>query len=322
MLQTDASQANAGSPDARNDVDALPAGSNGPATGNVITAAGTLTSPAGADSGANVTVIAIQGEGGGAQMSPASSGPMTVQGRYGTLTIDAEGNYSYVRNGTSPDGVEDVFNYTIANAAGGRDQATLTILLGRENAGQPEPGTQTITTAQGVVVLPAGVELSDIKVVGRDLVITLPDGSTQVIPNGAVFVPQLVIGDVEVPPTNLAALLIDAEPQPASGNPQSSGGNFADPVPPLDPGVPLGDLLPPTDFGFTPPVFEDIGQFIDREPEITIQPDGQPAAVNAVDEVNEAGLPARTISGVAESAGSNAASSSETTGGVINVDSP
>ena len=81
MLQTDASQANAGTPDARNDVDALPAGSNGPATGNVITAAGTLTSPAGADSGANVTVIAIQGEGGGAQMSPASSGPMTVQGR-------------------------------------------------------------------------------------------------------------------------------------------------------------------------------------------------------------------------------------------------
>ena len=66
-----------------------------------------------------------------------------------------------------------------------------------------------------------------------------------VIPGGAVFVPQLTIGDVEVPASNLAALLIDSEPQPAAGPPQSSGGNFADPVPPLDPGVPLGDLIRP-----------------------------------------------------------------------------
>ena len=99
--------------------------------------------------------------------------------------------------------------------------------------------------------------MSDIHVNGRDLVIDMPDGTQMVIPGGAVFVPQLAIGDVEVPPTNLAALLINSEPQPAAGPPQSSGGNFADPVPPLDPGVPLGDLIPPTELSYSPPEFEE-----------------------------------------------------------------
>ena len=73
-------------------------------------------------------------------------------------------------------------------------------------------GNQVVPGADGVVVLPAGVELSDVRVVGRDLVVTLPDGSTMVIADGAIFVPQLVIDGVEVPATNLAALLIGSEP--------------------------------------------------------------------------------------------------------------
>ncbi|HET7817039.1 MAG TPA: DUF5801 repeats-in-toxin domain-containing protein, partial [Sphingomicrobium sp.] len=288
MLQNEASQAalNAsGSTDARNDVDALPAGSPGPATGNVISGSGTLTGATGADAGANVAVVAIQGDGGGAELTPASSGPMEVQGRYGTLTIDAQGNYSYVRNPGTADGVQDVFTYTIAAPAGARDTATLTILLTRD--GETVQPNQVVQTDDGVVILPAGVELSDIRVVGRDLVITLPDGSTMTIPNGAVFVPQLVIGDVEVPPANLAALLIDAEPKPASGTPQmSSGGNFAGDVPPLDPGVPLGDLLPPTQMTFPVPDFREVGQIIDRKPEVGPNP-----AVQLDDESLAGGIP-------------------------------
>src|SRR6185295_18900476 len=166
--------------------------------------------------------------------------------------------------------------------------------------------------------LPSGVELSDIHVNGRDLVIDMPDGTHMVIPGGAVFVPQLVIGDVAVPPSNVAALLIDSEPQPAAGNTPSSGGNFADPVPPLDPGVPLGDLIPPTELTYTPPEFQDIGQFEDTEPSvIIITPDNPAGAVNAHDEVSEAGLPARTIDGVNEPEGSNAAANIEGTSGTI-----
>ncbi|MCM8558382.1 beta strand repeat-containing protein [Sphingomicrobium sediminis] len=157
-----------------------------------------------------------------------------------------------------------------------------------ENAMRVQPGIG------GTVMLPEGVELSDISVVGRDLVIELPDGSFMIVEGGAVFVPTLMIGDVEVPPTNLAALLIDDEPQPAAGDTPSSGGNFAVEVPPLDPGVPLGDLIPPTELTYTPPEIEDIGQAVDEEPEILIDTPEEPFPVpdaNAI--VDEAGLPNR-----------------------------
>ena len=131
-------------------------------------------------------------------------------------------------------------------------------------------------------------------VVGRNLVVNMPDGTQLIIVDGAVFVPQLVLGGVEVPATNVAALLIGQEPQPAAGElPPSSGGNFALPPPPLDPGVPLGDLIPPTEYDYVPPEPQEVSRHRDDEPEIFIQPDGQPASVNAVDSVDENGLPAR-----------------------------
>ena len=88
-------------------------------------------------------------------------------------------------------------------------------------------GVPLIADANGVIVLPAGATLDDIAVVGRDLVITLDNGQVFVIPEGAVYVPQIVVDGVAVPPLNLAALLIgDAPIQPAAGLPNSSGNNF------------------------------------------------------------------------------------------------
>ena len=252
---------------ARADVDGLPPGAIGPALGNAITGTDTITGQAGADSVASppATIVGIQGAGG---TTAQADGSFVVTGQYGVLTIQPDGSYSYVRNAGAPDGLEDAFTYILADATGQRSSSTLTIELGMQTPS--DAATAALSGIPGVVTLPPGVELSDIRVVGRDLVVTLPDGSQMVIPGGAVFVPQLVIGDVEVPASNLAALLIDSEPQPAAGPPLSSGGNFAIDVPPLDPGVPLGDLLPPTELSFTPPEFEEPGQFIDEEPEAGI----------------------------------------------------
>ncbi len=126
--------------------------------------------------------------------------------------------------------------------------------------------------ANNVVVLPEGVSLDDIRVVGRNLVIDAGDGTRYIIPDGAIFVPQLVVDGVSVPPLNLAALLLGDEPQPAAGNPQSSGGNFADPVDPIQDAYARGDLLPYTELQFSSPEEEEIFLAEDREPEVGDNP--------------------------------------------------
>ena len=334
MRYDDASQAGSATDhvSAHDDTAQLAGNDFGQTTGNIITGVGTLSGSAGADmSGPGAHITAITGAG-GSDDSFDANGHLEVAGQYGTLTIDATGNYSYARNAGSPEGVSDTFTYTLADAAGSSDQAKLVIAIGNPPILNAQ-GSQTIQTANGVVVLPAGVELSDVHVQGRDLVITLPDGSTMVIPDGAVFVPQLVVNGVEVPASNLAALLIDSEPKPAAGdqgpNQLSSGGNFEVPVAPLDPGVPLGDLIPPTELHYTPPEVKEIFPGVnDEEPIIQIQPDGQPAAIAAVDQVEEAGLPTRNggepagSAEIADGNGLNNSVTSETTTGTIVYDSP
>ncbi|TVV72437.1 beta strand repeat-containing protein [Sphingomonas solaris] len=182
------------------------------------------------------------------------------------------------------------------------------------------PGVQRVYPGpDGQVVLPAGTALDSIEVSGRDLVVHLPDGTLLLIVDGAVYVPQLVLGGVEIPPVNLAALLLGQEPQPAAGPPSSSGGNFAVPVGGLGDGLAIGDLLPPTALAFGVRPLEELEPDIRRPgslPEISIvtalDPGGATAARGSVD---EAGLPARGI----ESPGSNAAASSETTTGTFLV---
>lgn len=174
----------------------------------------------------------------------------------------------------------------------------------------------------GQLVLPAGVSLDNIRVVGRDLVIRMPDGSEVVVPDGAVFVPQFVIDGVAVPPVNLAALLIGQEPQPAAGPPQSSGGNFSQT--PGDIGDPfgLGDLLPPTELAFPEPEQRElVPGLIDRDPDVNIQ-DGGPAGKDVTDNVSEGGLPGTRVNGNVETPGSSIGNGSDSTTGFIIVNSP
>jgi large repetitive protein len=175
-------------------------------------------------------------------------------------------------------------------------------------------------TADGQLVLPAGVGLDDIKVAGRDLVIQMPDGTQMIVPDGAVFVPQIVVDGVAVPPLNIAALLIGQEPVPEAGRPQSSGGNFADAVGDIGDPFGLGDLLPPTQLAFPEPEEREIiPELNDEEPTtIIVTPDQPAGSVNATASVQEAALPARG----SEPSGSNPTSTAETTTGTIVFDAP
>lgn len=181
------------------------------------------------------------------------------------------------------------------------------------------PGTRRAVTpdASGAVVLPTGTDINQIEVSGRDLVVHLPDGTELVIPDGAVLMPRLVIGDIELPPVNLAALLIGEEPQPAAGPPRSSGGNFIGPDGDVGDPHGLGDLLPPTELQFAEPETREILPIAPNdEPEVTIITPDQPAgAVAATAGVNEAGLPARGN----EPAGSAATGDGERTTGTIAI---
>ncbi|MDV3257088.1 MAG: VCBS domain-containing protein, partial [Sphingomonas sp.] len=216
MRYEDASGAfQASGPVANDDADTLAAGSRGPATGNLITGEGTQYGDAGADSAAGAQVAAIAGQGG--EDSSFSAGKLSVAGAYGQLTVDAEGNYSYLANAGAPENVRDRFTYTLADSEGNTDTAALIVEIGKTPAVIRADAQQIVPGPDGVITLPPGVELSDIMVVGRNLVVNMPDGTQLIIVDGAVFVPQLVLGGVEVPASNVATLLIGQEPQPAAG---------------------------------------------------------------------------------------------------------
>lgn len=176
-------------------------------------------------------------------------------------------------------------------------------------------GATLLVPIDGVIKLPAGTRLDAIRVSGANLVITLPDGQVLVVVDGALHPPQIVLGTITISAANIAALIASQEPEPAAGAPQSSGGNFVETVGDIGDPFGLGDLLPPTDFGFGQAADDEvIPSGIDNEPELSIitpdQPGGSTAATATV---SEAALGARGI----EPAGSNPDSTAETVSGTI-----
>lgn len=179
------------------------------------------------------------------------------------------------------------------------------------------PGATTILPVDGVIQLPPGTRLDAIKLSGNDLVVTLPDGQVLVIVDGALRIPQIKVGPINIPAPTVAALIAGQEPEPAAGRPQSSGGNFAQT--PGDIGDPfaLGNLLPPTEFGF-PKILdlEVIPDSVDDKPKILITTPDQVVGVTAATAVvSEAALAARG----AEPAGTDPASPRESTSGTIQI---
>ncbi|QIG55107.1 hypothetical protein G6N82_13985 [Altererythrobacter sp. BO-6] len=185
-----------------------------------------------------------------------------------------------------------------------------------------------VADANGVVTLPAGTTLDNFAVVGRDLVITLADGSTIIIPDGAINTPQIVIDGTALSPLVVSAALNglplspDEEgfnPEDLPGAPPSSGGDFEDSQLNLQDAFDLGDLLPYTELFYEPQPDEEIIPFDNNEPDVVIETPDNPVGVeNAIATVAERGLPERGE----EPEGTADETNAETTTGTIVFNSP
>ncbi|HEY1100488.1 MAG TPA: Ig-like domain-containing protein, partial [Myxococcota bacterium] len=179
-------------PTARADTDALAAGGFGPETGNVLTGAGTTSGAAGVDTpGADGAALTGIRAGTTGNFATVGTGASTIAGQYGTLTISANGNYSYVRNPGSPGGVNDVFGYQITDGDGDTSATTLTISI----PDSPVTLTFVPTTGDGTVVAEAGLPARPGESPGSDqqsnsettagiITYTAPDGPATVAING------------------------------------------------------------------------------------------------------------------------------------------
>ncbi|MDB5441398.1 MAG: hypothetical protein JWM33_3825 [Caulobacteraceae bacterium] len=74
-------------------------------------------------------------------------GALTLQGRYGTLTLAASGAYSYTGASQAPAGATDHFSYWVTDADGDQSLATLTVSVAA-TASSPSSG-QTLTGGGG-----------------------------------------------------------------------------------------------------------------------------------------------------------------------------
>nr|CAD6436783.1 hypothetical protein REQ54_04087 [Rhizobium sp. Q54] len=110
----------------------------------------------------------------------------------------------------------------------------------------------------GMVQLPAGMSLDDMRVDGNDLILVQADGTEIVILDGALKIPTLIVGDVELSQQVLFAALEDsginvaAGPDGsygATGTPPSSGADFETIEQRQAENIALAELLGDTSFG-------------------------------------------------------------------------
>jgi Bacterial Ig domain len=113
-------------PVARSDTDSVAAGQLTAETGNVLTGAGTASGAGGADvqgADGSLHVVGVAAGGGAGGANPATVG-VPIVGVFGTLTLNADGSYSYLR---TAGGGTDVFTYTISDADGSLAHTMLSI---------------------------------------------------------------------------------------------------------------------------------------------------------------------------------------------------
>ena len=116
-------------PTARNDTDTTESGAS-VATGNVVTGADTTSGAAGADTvGADNASVSGIVSGTGTGFTAVGAGGATIAGQFGSLTINADGSYTYTKSPSAPGGATEVFTYRLTDGDGDNSTATLTINL-------------------------------------------------------------------------------------------------------------------------------------------------------------------------------------------------
>ncbi|MDT0513189.1 MULTISPECIES: VCBS domain-containing protein, partial [unclassified Halomonas] len=119
--------------------------------GNVVT-----NDVAGAD---GATVTGITSTNMASNTATNTNGVLEIEGQYGTLTIEADGSYSYaldnsnldVQGLTPGESLDEVFNYTLTDGDGDEASANLTITIGGSNDGVTVtvPSDTTATSPDG-----------------------------------------------------------------------------------------------------------------------------------------------------------------------------
>ncbi len=176
-------------PTARSDTDAVPAADYSVQSGNVITGVGTTSGNAGADT-QGADAAAVTGYRAGTTGTFASAGS-TINGQYGTLRINADGSYNYIRNAGTPGGVTDTFSYQLTDGDGDASTANLVISIADSPAtivSVPSGGDGTIVDEEGLPV--RGSEssgsnpVSAVETTSGTITFTAPDGVATVQING------------------------------------------------------------------------------------------------------------------------------------------
>ncbi|WP_043620568.1 VCBS domain-containing protein, partial [Ensifer sp. ZNC0028] len=205
------------------------------------------------------------------------------------------------------------------------DPATGAPVKGVETAPQTAPMPAEVSAdASNVVHLPEGASIEKIKVVGSDIVLEQPDGSTITIHNAALKVPTFLIGDAEIPRETLVAVLGENGINVAAGpdgsisvvSNQSSGGDFAGANVDIGEAGPVINLLAATALQFpTLETTELLAPTLDPNDAPSIIPDGSsgPGGIFVSDrQVDEAGL----------ASGSRAGDGSASVKGIFTISDP
>ncbi len=103
--------------------DVLQLSESNTATGNVL-----ANDDQGQDGNGVVTIVTFEGQ----DYAVPENGTVTVQGNYGTLVLESNGDYSYQANDLNSDET-DLFSYTMRDADGDTSTANLSIAITHEN---------------------------------------------------------------------------------------------------------------------------------------------------------------------------------------------
>jgi len=142
------------------DTDSVVAGQLTAETGNVLSGVGTASGTADVQGADGAVVAGVAAGNTGADLVNAGTVGAAIGGAFGTLTLNADGSYSYAHTGR-PGGGTDTFTYTIRDADGSLSHATLTIAVADSSPGDiviPPGNTPGQTQVFEAGLGPRGVE--------------------------------------------------------------------------------------------------------------------------------------------------------------------